>query len=154
MEIITGYFTSRERGIEAAEYLRAHGFEGRVSVLGRNSEEDNDKGIDRNSFSEGIAAAGVAAVPMGVNAYMSGAGPAFTGGSIFAAGPIAGMFHRVWDGSLAGILGQWGVPEEVGNEIKDVIEAGNTAILVECNQEQKWNVHRMLEQAGAQNIHI
>lgn len=39
MEIITGYFNSSQQAVEAAEYLRQHGFKGEISIIGRHNEE-------------------------------------------------------------------------------------------------------------------
>ena len=154
MEIITGYFSSKDRAVEAAETLRNRGFKGEISVIGRHNEEDfrgkarSDTDDISGEYDYGITAlsGGLAGVPAA--AFMIQGS-----GSFSAALPIAGLIGN-YGGELTRTLTHWGVPKKESEEIKGVIESGNTVILIESEENEKLFVRDILQNKGAQNIHI
>lgn len=155
LEIITGYFISKDRAVEAAEHLRNNGFKGEISIIGRENDEDlretDNTGSNLNDI-PGISNFGVAGLyagALGSNAsLMGGSGP------LFAAGPIIGMTGGTFGGERTDIINRWGVPRNVEDEIKSVVESGNTVILINCDENEKQFVREVLLDKGAQNIHI
>lgn len=145
MEIVTAYFINKEQALIAADYLRNHGFKGGISVLG-GRENDN---LGNDDLPDDLENAGISYLPFGFTAtIMQGVGP------VFISGPAPGLLYGTSNGDLTEILNQWGVPEQVGKEIKGIVKNGNAVILIECDSNEKWGVRDMLEHTGAQNIHI
>lgn len=155
LEIITGYFISKERAVEAAEHLRNQGFKGEISIIGQKNEEDNREADNYRSNPDDITdiynygGVQMFAGSFGSNtAMMGGSGP------IFAVGPVIGMTGGTFGDYQSGIVNHWGVPKKVEEEIKAVVESGNTVILVSCEESEKQFVKETLLDKGAQNIHI
>jgi len=154
MEIITGCFISRGSAVAAAENLRSQGFKGEIYVLGRHNEEDFRESENERSNTDNITGItnygvlGLAGVTTGFNTFML---PGSSSG--VAVGPVSGLLGGAFDGELDGILNRSGVPKKEGEEIKRVIESGNTAILIECEEKEKMFVRDSLQHNGAQNIH-
>jgi len=155
LEIITGYFISKERAVEAAEHLQNHGFKGEISIIGQETKEDvrgtenNSSNLDDIPRISNFGVAGVYAVSLGTNASLIGGS-----GPVFAAGPIIGMTSRTIGGEQSGSLNRWGVPKKVEEEIKSVVESGNIVVLINCEENEKHFVMATLLDKGAQNIHI
>ncbi|MHB8062802.1 MAG: hypothetical protein ACYDG2_09250 [Ruminiclostridium sp.] len=156
MEIITGYFVSRQQAIEATEYLRNKGFKGKISVMGRNSEEEDiDKTENMMRNTEDVsggpnygAAMGFGGVPIGLTAFMLQGS-----GQFFAGAPITGIFGGGLYNEVNGILNSWGIPKKEGEEIRRVIDSGNSVILLESEKNEKQFICDILQYKGAQNIH-
>jgi hypothetical protein len=156
MEIITGYFTSRQQSLEAAEYLRNKGFKDKISVMGENREEqdvDKTDNLMRNNNILGGSNYGVSlgfgGVPIGLTSLMlQGTGQIGMGG-IMGGITIGSLRSEVHE-----ILSHWGVPEKEGEEIKRVIDSGNSVILIQCEDDQKQFINDTLQHKGAQSIHI
>jgi uncharacterized membrane protein len=155
MEIITGYFNSSQQAVEAAEYLRQHGFKGEISIIGRHNEEAFRKAENARSNIDkitGMANYGVAGGLIGLSISLAsfmlpGVGP------LIAAGPIAGLIGGALGGELIAILTRWGVPEKEAEELTRVIESGNTVILIKNEENEEAFVRDTLQDKGAQNIH-
>ncbi len=155
MEIISGYFVSRQQALEAAEYLRQKGFKGDISVMGRNNEEEDIgktetliNADDISDMSYNGDSLGYGGVPIGLASFMlQGGGQFFTGGAL--PGVIGGNFG----GEMNRVLSQWGVPKKESDEIKRVVDSGNSVILIKCEDNEKQFVSNSLQHKGAQNIH-
>jgi len=155
MEVITGYFVSRQQALEATEFLRQKGFKGEISVFGRNSEEE-DIGKTDNIMSTddilGMSSYGITlgfgGAPIAPVAFMPQGS-----GQLVVGGPIAGIVGGSLYSEANGILTSWGVPEKEGEEIKRVIESGNSVILVRSEESDKKFISDTLQYKGAQNIH-
>jgi hypothetical protein len=157
MEIISGYFVSRQQALEAAEYLRQKDFKGQISVMGHNNEEE-DIGKTENlmnntdylSNMSNYGAVGFGGVPIGPGFtpfMMQGSGSLVVGGALF------GIVDGTIGGEVNGVLSKWGVPKKEGEEIKRVIDSGNSVILIKCEDNERQFVSNALEYKGAQNIH-
>jgi hypothetical protein len=155
MEMISGCFVSRQQALEAAEYLRNKGFKGEISVMGRNQEEDDiDKTDNVMRNTDNIlgnpsgASLGFGGVPIGLAALMmQGTGQMGMGGVI--GGTIIGSLRS----EVNEILTRSGVPKKEGEEIKRVIESGNSVILIKSEDNEKQFISDILQYKGAQNIH-
>lgn len=151
MEIITGYFMSKGQAVEAAEYLRSHGFKGKISVIGRHNKED-DREIEQSDASD-ISSTfdtkvldGFTSIPVAITAFVF-QGPA---GGVSIIDPN----NQVFSGGLNRTLADWGIPKIISEEIKSVVGSGNSIILIESDENDKVFVKDTLKVKGAQNIHI
>lgn len=157
MEVITGYFSSRDSAVEAAEYLRIKGFKGQISVLGKHNKEDDPDTDNRRSYTdniiginnfggaEGASGGGIA----DFNAMMSS-----VGGLLVGSGFTGDTFGGNYSGNLTKIIARWGVPPRIGEEIRSVVSSGNSVILIECDEGEKSFIGNSLQYKGAQNIHL
>lgn len=151
MQIISGYFISRQQALEAAEYLRQKGFKDEISVIGRNNEEEDiektETLINTDDISYNGAGLGFDGLPMGLASFMiQGGGQLFTGVAIPG---VIGTFS----GEVNRMLSQWGVPKNEGEEIKRVVDSGNSVVLIKCEDNERQFVSNALQYKGAQNIH-
>lgn len=134
MGIISGYFVSRQQAQEAADYLHMKGFKGQISIIGRNSEEedlDKTDNLTNNTL-------------VGMSDY----------GATWGFGiPIFGVVGGSLGNDENGVLNHWGVPKKEREEIKRVINSGNSVILIKSEENEKQFVSNVLKYKGAQNIH-
>jgi hypothetical protein len=144
MQIISGYFINKGIALETADYLRKHGIKGSISVIGQRNEEDNRE----NNNIEYTGEQRIPGVELGMAGFIV-QGNNMSGQTM----PIAGMFTGLFGSGITGTLEEWGVPEEEGEEIRRVIESGNSVILVESDGKDKSLICDILKNKGAQNIH-
>lgn len=156
MEVITGYFISRDNALEAAEFLRNKGFQGEISVLGRHNNEDDPETDNRRSDSDDVVGVNSFGDMRGINRDLAGYSAVTASGSgpLVGAGFIGGMFGGNYGGELNRIISDWGVPPRIGEEIRNVIASGNAVMLVECEDNEKSFISNSLQSKGAQNIHV
>lgn len=153
MEIITGYFISRGPALEAARSLRRRGLKGEISVIGRENDEDfREKSHEGDADPTELPNLGVfgnaTGIPGGLNAYN------FAGSVPFMVpANIEGIYDRNYESGFDDVFADWGLPRDVEKEIKRVVEAGSSVILVECEERDKVTVIDALINQGAQNIH-
>lgn len=153
MEIATGYFISRAPAIEAARTLSKHGM--RIEVLGYQNDEDFRERQIANQYKNDLDLpyygfmGGNAGISSGINGFfIAGSGP------VIGVRPIVSLVNAGIGGEFREIMIDWGVPREVEQEIRSVVDAGNSVVLVECQSDKKSVVREILEKHGAQNIHI
>ncbi len=153
MEIATGYFISRAPAIEAARYLGRHGFA--IEVLGHSNQEDFRDRQVVSEFEENLDVpyygftGGNMGISSGINGYMmAGTGP------LMPARPIVSLVNGGIGDDFRSIMINWGVPRGIEEEIKSVVEAGSSVVMVECHSKDKEFVRDSLKKLGAQNIHI
>ncbi len=154
MEVVTGYFISRGPALEAARFLRRKGLKGEISVIGRENSEDfrekSDLGDDDDLTDlPNLGVIGNATgVPGGLNAYN------FAGSAPFMIPrTVEGFSDRNYESDFDDVFTDWGLPREIEKEVKRVVEAGSSVILVECEARDKAVVKDALIKQGAQNIH-
>jgi len=154
MEIITGYFISKDRAMEAAETLRNRGFKGEISVIGRHNDEDFSE--NKSGYADGISGEfnyENTGFPLGL-AGMPAAAFMIQGSGPYAAPlPIMGLFSEDNYGELTRKFTRWGIPKKEGEEIRKVIDSGNSVILVKSEENEKQFISDTLQYKGAQNIH-
>ncbi len=153
MEIATGYFISRAPAIEAARSLSRQGF--KIEVLGHQNQEDFRERQVANDHENGLEVpyfgfmGGVTGAASGINGFMlAGTGP------LIPARPIVSLVNGGIGSDFKEIMVNWGVPGDIENEIKAVIDSGSSVVMVECESGDKESVRETLKKQGAQNIHI
>lgn len=153
MEIITGYFISRGQALEAAKYLRDGGFEGKISVIGSQNREDEAGRRDGGyGLSDGISREAFAGSAVAATAGLSLL--TVPGVGVPAVAPILIAEDLPLLGGVKHILAERGVPEGLWDEIQNVVQTGNSVMVVECRSEESSDIENRLRQKGAQNIHI
>jgi len=156
MAVITGYFNSSQQAVQTAEYLRTQGFKGEISVVGPHNEEvfrkleDNKKSVnDISSMANYGVVGGLVGLSVGLASFFVLPGI----GQLIALGPIAGLIGGASGGALGGqligALNRSGASEQEGEELKRIIELGNTVILIKSGENEELFVKNTLRDNGA-----
>lgn len=156
MKAITAYFDTNKKVVLAAEKLRVKGFRGEISVLGPNNEgifNEIENQSERRNQNDSLDT-----TSYGVNSGLLGGSiglastmvPRF--GPMLASGPIAGSIGGALDGQLTGTLTKWGISEGEGKALENVIEAGNTTILIKGKEDDEEFIKDVLKENGGKFI--
>ena len=163
MKKVIGYFSDSNQAAQAANELKARGFND-FSILGNekgNTEDRNGMGNNGgdNNLTSGTMTGGIigglAGVGLGTGALgaLGAAALLIPGvGPIVAMGPIAAALGGAVTGGIAGALIDYGIPKERSDYYESKIREGNTVIVLKTEDQKVDEVTRMLQNNNARDV--
>lgn len=165
---VIGYFEDSNQAGQAANELKAKGFN-EISILGNeNGGKEDSKGRDNNAMSfgdqnlsngtmTGGTIGGLAGLGLGAGALgaLGAAALLIPGiGPIVAMGPLAAALGGAVTGGVAGALIDYGIPKERSDFYETKIREGNTVVVLKTNEQKTDEVVGMMRNHGAKDVRV
>lgn len=161
---VIGYFEDSNQAGQAANELKAKGFN-EISILGNeNGGKEDSKGRDNNgdqNLSSGTmtggAIGGLAGLGLGTGALgaLGAAALLIPGiGPIVAMGPLAAALGGAVTGGVAGALIDYGIPKEHSDFYETKIREGKTVVILKTDEQKTDEVAGMMRNNGAKDVRV